>query len=173
MSRTDLSNDAAPAAPAMRKDVMLRLVTGIAAALLLTGAAPAATVDDLGWMAGTWIEETIEGTGGRWTEEYWTIPRGGVMLGASRSGRGAALGEFEFLRLQVGEDGVVAYVAQPGGGTPVAFRLADHDAMSATFENAAHDYPQRIRYRRDGDVMTATISAIDGSKARSWVYRRR
>lgn len=152
---------------------MKRIAT-LLAAVLLIAATPVPTVADLAWMAGSWVEEGSAGAvGGRWTEEYWTIPRGGVMLGASRSGRGAALGEFEFLRLQVGEDGVVAYVAQPGGGTPVAFRLADHDAMSATFENAAHDYPQRIRYRRDGDVMTATISAIDGSKARSWVYRRR
>lgn len=152
----------------------MKRVATLLAAVLLIAATPAPTVDDLAWMAGSWVEEGGAGAaGGRWTEEYWTIPRGGVMLGASRSGRGAALGEFEFLRLRTGEDGVVAYVAQPGGGTPVAFPLADHDAMSATFENAAHDYPQRIRYRRDGDVMTATISAIDGSKARSWVYRRR
>lgn len=152
----------------------MKRVATLLAAVLLIAATPAPTVDDLAWMAGSWVEEGGAGAaGGRWTEEYWTIPRGGVMLGASRSGRGAALGEFEFLRLRTGEDGVVAYVAQHGGGTPVAFPLADHDAMSATFENAAHDYPQRIRYRRDGDVMTATISAIDGSKARSWVYRRR
>ena len=172
MSRTDPSNGAAPAAPAMRTDVMLRLVTGIAAALLL-GAAPAATVDDLGWMAGVWIEEAIEGAGGRWTEEYWTLPRGGVMLGASRSGREGNLREFEFLRLQAGPDGGVSYLAQPGGGAPVAFRLVRHDAASAIFENPAHDYPQRIVYTREGDTLTATISLIDGSKARRWVYRRR
>ena len=34
------------------------------------------------------------------------------------------------------------------------FRPGDHDA-------------------RSGDTLTATISAIDGSKARSWTYRRR
>lgn len=144
-------------------------VATILAAALLIAAAPAAKVDDLAWMAGSWSVETD----GRWTEEYWTIPRGGVMLGASRSGRGETLREFEFLRVQAGKDGLLACIAQPGGGAPVAFSLAAHDAMSATFENPAHDYPQRIRYAREGDVMTATISAIDGSKARSWVYRRR
>lgn len=141
--------------------------------LLLAAAAPAG-VDDLAWMAGSWAEEQPDkANGARWTEEYWTLPRGGVMLGSSRSGRDESLREFEFLYLQAGPDGIPAYIARPRGGAPVAFRLVKHGAMSATFENAAHDYPQRIDYVREGDVMTATISEIDGSKRRSWVYRRR
>ena len=72
-----------------------------------------------------------------------------------------------------GADGVPVYIAQPGGGAPVAFGLVRHGTTSATFENAAHDYPQRIHYARDGETMTATISAIDGSKAISWTFRRR
>jgi hypothetical protein len=147
---------------------MRHLMAGLAA-LLLIGAAAPAKVEDLGWLEGRWGQEQD----GRWTEESWTGPRGGVMLGYSRSGRGESLREFEFLRLQVGEDGVVAYIAQPGGAAPVAFRLGQHDGASATFENAAHDYPQRIRYVREGERLTATISKIDGSGARSWVYMRR
>lgn len=152
---------------------MKRMMLGLSA-LLLIAASPAARVDDLAWMAGSWSADAPDhGNGGRWTEEYWTIPRGGVMLGASRSGRGEALGEFEFLRIEADADGTPAYIAQPGGRAPVAFRLVQHDAASATFENAAHDYPQRIRYVRDGNTLTATISAIDGSKAMRWIYRRR
>jgi hypothetical protein len=147
----------------------MKSVMAMMAATLLTAASAPATVDDLGWMAGQWSREE----GGRWTEENWTAPRGGVMLGVSRSGRGDALREFEFLRLQADADGAVAYIAQPGGRAPAAFRLVAHDSASATFENPAHDYPQRIRYARDGETMTATISAIDGGKAISWAYRRR
>ncbi|MEI4506586.1 DUF6265 family protein [Sphingopyxis sp. CCNWLW253] len=138
-------------------------------ALLLVAASPAAKVDDLAWMAGQWASEA----NGRWTEEYWTGPRGGMMLGASRSGQGDALREFEFIRIARGDDGALAYIAMPQGGAPVAFRLVRHDKTSATFENAAHDYPQRIAYARAGDTLTATISAIDGSKPRRWTYRRR
>ena len=138
-------------------------------ALLLLGASEPASVADLDWMAGAWSRED----GARWTEESWTSPRGGVMLGHSRSGAGDRLREFEYLRVQAGEDGVPVYIAQPGGQAPTLFKLVARDAASATFENAAHDYPQRIRYVRDGDVMTATISLIDGSKAVSWVYKRR
>ncbi|WP_411340365.1 DUF6265 family protein [Sphingopyxis sp. J-6] len=138
------------------------------ATLLLAATPPAVSVDDLAWLAGEWVSDVD----GRWTEESWTAPRGGTMIGHSRSGRGEALREFEFLRIAV-VDGAPAYIAQPGGGAPVAFRLAAHDAASATFENAAHDYPQRIRYVLSGDTLTATISAIDGTKARSWSYSRR
>jgi hypothetical protein len=141
-----------------------------ALALLLMGqAAPPAAVGDLGWMSGQWRTEE----GGRWTEESWSAPRGGVMLGYSRSGSGDRLREFEFLRIQAGADGVPAYVAQPGGRPPVAFRLTAHEGSSATFENPAHDFPQRIVYRRSGDSMVATISKLDGSNAMRWIYRRR
>ncbi|HEY0596493.1 DUF6265 family protein [Sphingopyxis sp.] len=140
-----------------------------ALAVLLVAASPVATIDDLGWLAGQWASET----GGRWTEESWTAPRGGVMLGHSRSGRGEVLREFEFIRIARGTDGILAYIAQPQGGAPVAFPLVRSEGTSATFENAAHDYPQRIVYERAGDTLTATISAIDGSKPRSWSYRRR
>lgn len=147
----------------------MKMAMAMIAALLLTGAAPPATVGDLAWMSGQWVSET----GAGWTEENWTGARGGVMLGHSRSGAGDDLREFEFLRIAAGADGVPAYIAQPGGGAPVAFGLVARGAASATFENGAHDYPQRIAYARDGDVMTATISAIDGSNAVRWTYRRR
>lgn len=141
----------------------------VMAAAVLLAASPAAKVDDLAWLAGQWSREAD----GRWAEESWTAPRGGVMLGHSRSGRGDDLREFEFLRIAAGADGVPAYIAQPGGGAPVAFRLVQRDGTSATFENPAHDYPQRITYARDGDAMTATISLIDGSKPIRWTFRRR
>ena len=94
------------------------------------------------------------------------------MLGYSRTSSGERTREFEFLRIVAGQDGVLAYVAQPGGRPPVSFRLTAHDATSATFANPLHDFPQRIVYRRSGDTMVATISALDGSRAMSWAYRR-
>jgi len=146
----------------------MRMIAAVLS-VLLVAASPAATVDDLGWLAGDWVSEAD----GRWTEESWAAPRGGMMIGYSRAGRGDVLREFEFIRIARGDDGALAYVAMPQGGAPVTFRLVRHDAASATFENAAHDYPQRIEYARSGDTLTATISKIDGSKPRRWSYRRR
>ena len=114
-----------------------------------SASAQAAPVDALGWMAGRW--EAVDGE--RWTEEYWAAPRGGVLIGFSRAGRGDALREFEYLRIEPGADGAPVYLAQPGGRPAVAFRLTAGDAMSATFANPAHDFPQRIVYRRDGETI--------------------
>jgi hypothetical protein len=148
----------------------MKRLLGIGLALLLTGqAAPRTQVSDLAWMGGHWTTEE----GGIWTEEHWSAPRAGTMIGYSRSGRGATTREYEYLRLEAGVDGVPAYVASPGGGPAISFPLARSDAASATFENPAHDFPQRIVYRRNGSEMVATISAIDGSHAMSWRYRRR
>jgi hypothetical protein len=140
--------------------------------LLMGQAGPPPTrvaVADLAWMSGRWV---TEGMNDNLTEETWSEPRGGVMLGYGRSGTADRLREFEFLRIQAGADGVPAYLAQPGGQPPVPFRLTAHDASSATFENPQHDFPQRIRYERLGDTMMATISALDGSHAMRWLYRR-
>lgn len=148
---------------------MRKLFAAGLALLLMGQAPPPARVVDLGWMSGRWDAAA----NGRWTEENWSAPRGGVMLGYSRSGAGETMREFEFLRVAAGADGVPAYLAQPGGGPVVAFRLTAHGRTSATFDNPGHDFPQRIRYVRTGNMMVATISALDGSNAMSWTYRRR
>ena len=147
----------------------MKKLLGAALALLLTGQAAAPTsVGDLAWMSGRWVSEQ----GGRWTEEHWSAPRAGTMMGYSWSGEGETIREYEYLRLQAGEDDEIVYLAQPNGGTGVGFYLSRIAGTSATFENPTHDFPQRIRYVRNGDVMVATISKMDGSNAMSWTYRR-
>ena len=96
-------------------------------------------------MSGRW--EMREGE--RWTEESWSEPRAGMMIGYSRSGRGETVREFEFIRLEAGADGVPVYLAQPGGRAPVAFRLTRRaKGASATFENPGHDSPANPLYPR-------------------------
>ena len=147
---------------------MKRLLVAALAVLLMGQAPPQATVADLGWMAGRWVSEA----NGRWTEEHWSAPRAGTMMGYSWSGSGETIREYEYLRLQAGEDDEIVYLAQPNGRAGVGFYLAQGDATSATFENPTHDFPQRIRYVRTGDIMVATISKLDGSNAMRWTYRR-
>src|ERR1700750_2466608 len=101
---------------------MKRLFTAGLALLLMGQAAPPARVPiaGLGWMSGAW---GAEGPHGVATEENWATPRGGLMLGYSRSTSRERMREFEFLRIMTDEDGVLAYVAQPGGAPPVGFRM--------------------------------------------------
>lgn len=121
------------------------------------------------WMAGAW--SLSDGRGG-WTEEFWTAPRGGLMIGASREGTGDTLRSWEATRIVRRGDGSLSFVAMPGGAEGVEFALVKQDAGSIEFANPTHDYPQRIRYWLDGKQLKAEISLIDGSRAVSWSYSR-
>ncbi len=137
----------------------------IATGLLLIVSAAAADRptpgDDLHWLAGDWCG----GSGAEGIEESWLPWRGGGSVGVSRTMRGDRLIGFEFLRIAV-EDGVPTYIAQPGGRAPTRFRRTDGGETWVRFENPAHDFPQRIEYRRDGDRLVASISGPgEGGKA--------
>jgi hypothetical protein len=136
-----------------------------AAALLVAADAPAPSAPN--WMAGAWIERK----GDRWAEEYWTAARGGMQMGSSRSGTGTKLESWEFARIAPDSDGRLAYFASPLGKAPTVFRMTRQDALSISFENAAHDYPKRIRYWREGALLKAEISGADGANAIAWTYR--
>ncbi|MFC7498393.1 DUF6265 family protein [Enterovirga sp. GCM10030262] len=145
----------------------MRTAAIIGAGLLLMAAAPEG-VEQFGWMSGAWVSRD----GDEWTEEYWTPPRGDIMIGAGLSGKGDAASSFEHMRIMAGVDGVVAFHGMPNGAPAVRFVLVRSGGKEAVFENPAHDYPQRISYRMEGETLVATTSLIDGGKARSWTYRR-
>jgi hypothetical protein len=120
------------------------------------------------WMAGCWLQESGE----NWTEECWMAPRGGLMLGAGRSGSGEALRNWEATQILAGKDGKLAFWASPSGGARVGFPEVSRRDREIVFANPKHDYPQRIRYWKEGDTLNAETSMLDGSKAMRWRYRR-
>ncbi len=138
-------------------------------ALLLALAEPAGSIAGLGWLAGAWSETK---SNGEWTEEYWTPPRGDLMIGAGLAGRGDTVRHFEHMRIFKGADGVVTFVGMPNGGKPARFTMVRQTEDEIIFENSAHDYPQRVSYRREGASIVASVSLIDGSKENRWVYTR-
>ena len=149
----------------------MEMKTGAAAIAALLLGAPAEAprgIEALAWMSGKWAMES----GGRWTEEQWSAPRAGTMLGFSRTGSAEAVREFEFLRLAEDEHGFITYWASPGGRPAVGFRLVERGPSSVTFENPMHDFPTRISYRREGVRMIATIAGAGGSNPQSWESRR-
>ena len=127
-------------------------------------------VTGLGWMAGCWQQRN----GTRVTDEQWMRPAGGSMIGMSRTVAGDRLRAWEALR-NVEEQGRVVYVAQPGGGPATRFAASHLADTLAVFENPAHDFPQRIAYRRVGaDSMVASISAVrNGNEQRMDIPMRR
>jgi hypothetical protein len=117
-------------------------------------------------MAGCWIQQS----GPKWTEECWTAPRAGTMLGSGRTGDGAAVKAWEANQILPDASGKLVFWASPDGGARIAFPVASRSATEIVFANPAHDYPQRIRYWREGPALNAEISMSDGSKAMRWHY---
>jgi hypothetical protein len=135
-----------------------------------SGASDGVSLDDLTWLAGHW-----EGSaGGVGMEEFWTDPQGGVMVGLHRDVFPARPAFFEYLRIEQRESGVV-YIASPRGGNATEFALVAVGEAEVVFENLEHDFPQRIIYRRQGELMIARIEGdVSGeSKARQWEWRLR
>ena len=131
-------------------------------------AAPPTSIDELAWLAGCWIGET----GDVKTEECWLAPRGGSMVGINRRvGDGETIG-FEYLRIDGHLDGL-AYRASPQGRCPeTVFALVELSGEKAVFENLGHDFPQRILYWREGDVLHARIESEGQSRSAEWTWTR-
>lgn len=145
-------------------------------ALLLAPAASAQTLDDLHWLRGCWRTTGDEPV----ITEVWSAPPMPAMIGYSYTTRDGETRGWEAMRIEL-DDGWPVFVGMPSGGDAVRFRFTDEIVLvsergpnggGAIFENPDHDYPQRIRYFRRGNVLTATISRIDGSDAIAFEYRR-
>lgn len=146
----------------------MRAIVGLVA-VLVAGGAFAQDAASLDWLAGDWIETRD----GRVSEEVWLAPRGGRLIGMGRSGKAGERGMFEYMRIEPGLDGRPVFIAQPNGAAPSAFQAVEQSADSISFANPLHDYPQRIRYWREGELLMAEISLEDGSRAQRWSYGRR
>lgn len=130
---------------------------------------PALDVSRLAWMAGCWEQRS----GGTITQESWMAPEGGAMVGMSRTVAGGAMRAWEALRI-VSDSGRLVYVAQPNGRSTTAFPALLTSDTLAVFENLAHDFPQRVTYRRlSADSIVARISAERDGKSRGMDIRMR
>lgn len=146
---------------------MRHLILG--AALMLSAPAAWASADPLpGWIAGAWERQSDK----VWGDEFWTPPRGGIMIGSGRVGKGDAIASFESMRIGYDEAGKLAFWAFPQWAEgPAKFPMVKQGETEIVFENAEHDYPQRVRYWREGKLLKAEISLIDGSNAVEFSFK--
>ena len=127
-----------------------------------------ATIGDMEWLTGAWVGTRRSSS----IEERWSPPKGGAMLGISRTVKGEKMSGFEFLRI-IERDGSLVYVAQPGGRAPTEFVLTKLEKDRAEFVNPRHDYPQRIIYElSDAGRLTASIGFAKGGQPRGVEYTR-
>jgi hypothetical protein len=146
--------------------------------LWLVSATPAATpaaaigdVAQLSWLAGCWT-----GTkDGLVSEEHWTTPRGGGLVGMHKEVKNGRMTSFEFLRVAAAGKDSVCYFASPRGRPPTPFCAIELGRSRVVFENLAHDFPQRVLYWIDEKGrLNARIEGTIGGKLESeeWVWSR-
>lgn len=141
---------------------------------LLTSAstvhADSPAVARLDWLAGHWAGTTD----GVFSEEHWSSPAGGGMVGMHKDVRDGRMSAFEFLRI-VSRGDSTCYVASPNGAPPTTFCLEELGERRVVFANPAHDFPQRILYWiGDDDRLHARIEGDVRGERRSmeWIWTR-
>ena len=146
----------------------LALVTAAAAG---AADAPPARIADFAFMAGCWQGGDAQTT----MEESWTRAAGGTMMGTARVLAGGKAVFSEFVEVAEKPSGLVMTVALGIGKPGVSFTRIASGPNEVVFENPKHDFPQRIRYRKDSD--TSVLARVEGvekgqPKAEDFPYKK-
>ncbi len=153
----------------MTKPLLLAVLFAVLAGNASAAPAPV-HVDSLAWMSGSWASDSA----GTRIEEHWMAPLGGEMVGMHRDVvRGRAV-SFEFFRIVADSQGV-AYMTSPRGRPALRFGLKELSSKKVVFENARHDFPQRILYwlGTDGRLHARIEGTMRGETAsEDWVWSR-
>lgn len=143
---------------------------GLTLAALLSGLAGAQSIDQLGFMSGCWAFTS----GDRKTEEFWTKPSGGTMMGLSRTVAGGKTAFTEYTQIR-DVNGVLTMIVQLKlAATTTPFKLTKVSNTEAVFSSDL-EYPARVIYRRqkDGSLFGRTEGTEGGKeKSEDYPYRR-
>jgi hypothetical protein len=133
--------------------------------------APAATVEDVAWLAGRWVGEGF----GKRFEEYWSAPSAGTMLGTFKLLDGDRVDFYEIMELAVtnGRLGLKVkhfsrdFVAWEDKSEYVHFKLVALEDHAAHFAGISF-------YRLSDDALEAYIVMRrgDGYREEKLTYRR-
>ena len=137
----------------------------LALVIVLFAALPATAgdIDSAKWLSGCWAGSD----GDRAFEERWMEPRADAMVGVGRSFRRERMTDVELMIIRA-RDGRLSYEAFPVGQAPSTFPAKAVTDESLAFEDLAHDFPQRIIYRRiDASSMVARIEGVVNGKEKA------
>ena len=141
--------------------------------LLLTGLwagactqAPPAAATEFPWLVGNWMS-LKEGFA---VTESWQARQDGGLLGVGHTRRERQTVFVESLSLDW-TDGKFMLSTYPEGQAPVGFTLVRQErgptGSSATFANAAHDFPKELTYSRLGaDTLEVVATGENGREER-------
>ena len=115
-----------------------------------------------GWIEGCWVSPDKS------AQEVWVTDSEQSLAGFAVTLVNGEVRFYELLRIHRDIDGSWTYTAHPSGQASTSFAAVTIGTDSVLFANADHDYPQEIRYRRDGNRLIASISLLGGGEARSF-----
>ncbi len=127
---------------------------------------PAGKIESAGWLIGSWKSNTPDGV----AYEVWVKESGSAYAGKSFFVKGSDTIPQETVKLeQKGND--LLYIPTVNGqndGKPVIFTSTNVTDSEMVFENQAHDFPQKISYKRIGaDSLLAVVSGNVSGKMHS------
>lgn len=113
------------------------------------------------WLIGSWKNENPRPD--TMSKEIWSKQSDGSLIGLGITMKGKDTVFVERLRIIVKNDKFyfVAEVSQ--NKEPTFFEITQQDDAGFTAENPAHDFPKKIVYRKEGDLLIATTSG-DGKE---------
>ena len=119
-------------------------------------------INDFAWLRGDWQRESSKSI----TKESWRRVSETALEGSSsrvsKASGETIFGESLLLTKMGGDIFYIAKVAE--NALPIPFKLVNFSETEAVFENPVHDFPQRIRYRRDGEnAFTAIVEKSETS----------
>jgi hypothetical protein len=116
------------------------------------------------WLQGHWEQKLEEGL----LVENWKIENDSTFSGETYFMTTKDTVHFEYIKLTQKEDELVyiATVMGQNNDQPVEFKLTSDNDKVFDFENPAHDYPQKITYKKvSATQLTATISGKQQGKS--------
>jgi ketosteroid isomerase-like protein len=133
----------------MRITAMTLLAVTLAVAALPAAAGECRTLGSLEWLLGDWVADGTKST----FRESWAArgPQTWEGRGVETSNADPAKTSGEVLRLVEMADGVYYLSKVTHNELPVAFRLSECADGRFVFVNAAHDFPKRLDYVREGE----------------------
>jgi len=118
------------------------------------------------WLIGTWVQDTAKGS----VYESWSQQNDSTLLGKSYKINQMDTMVFETIKLaeKSGKLYYIPTVSNQNQGEPVKFTLVNLSDTAMVFENATHDFPQVIQYKKQGgDALLAEIRGKRGKEERT------
>jgi hypothetical protein len=109
---------------------------------------------EFAWLVGCWV------TPDKSAQEVWVADGDRSLAGFGVTISESAVAFYEVLSIKQSDDGTWTYTAHPSGQESASFVVVEMREKSVVFANPKHDYPQEIRYSRDGNQLYATVSLL-------------